>query len=116
MASVGRVDAERAGSSGAAFAPRPDAVRAGPVGAGEGTHGPPLRTAYTRGGGRAPLPHHPSYYMDNSTFDTARRAYRAPSVARLGSLVDVTAGPESGSIDQLVGASGGFQTPPPDPS
>ena len=32
------------------------------------------------------------------------------------SVVDVTAGPESGSIDQLVGASGGFQTPPPDPS
>lgn len=41
------------------------------------------------------------------------RPYTAPEVRVLGSLSGSTAGPDGGDIDQLVGSSGGFQTPNP---
>ena len=40
---------------------------------------------------------------------SAPRPYTAPQVTILGSIEALTAGPSSGSIDQIVGASGGFQ-------
>ncbi len=35
--------------------------------------------------------------------------YDAPTLTELGSVEAVTAGPDSGNIDALVGGSGGFQ-------
>lgn len=40
---------------------------------------------------------------------TPKRAYATPTVAALGTLVDLTAGPDNGNIDQMVGGAGGFQ-------
>lgn len=37
------------------------------------------------------------------------RAYAAPALTTLGTIDALTAGPNSGSLDQLVGAGGGFQ-------
>ena len=37
------------------------------------------------------------------------RAYAAPALTALGTVEVLTAGPEGGSIDQIVGSSGGFQ-------
>jgi hypothetical protein len=36
------------------------------------------------------------------------RPYTAPTLRELGSVEAVTAGDRSGSLDQLVGSSGGF--------
>jgi hypothetical protein len=40
--------------------------------------------------------------------DTAPRPYAPPTLRPLGSVEAVTAGDRSGSLDQLVGSSGGF--------
>ena len=38
----------------------------------------------------------------------APRPYTAPVLRAYGSVSELTAGPESGNLDQLVGSSGGF--------
>ena len=38
----------------------------------------------------------------------APRPYTAPALRAYGSVSELTAGPESGNLDQLVGSSGGF--------
>ena len=42
------------------------------------------------------------------------KPYAAPGLTALGEIASLTAGDMSGSLDQLVGANGGFM--PPDPS
>lgn len=39
--------------------------------------------------------------------------YEAPLLSELGDISAVTSGPNTGALDQLGGASGGFITPPP---
>lgn len=39
----------------------------------------------------------------------APRPYQAPELTPLGSIDVITAGPDSGNIDQIFGGSGGFQ-------
>lgn len=41
---------------------------------------------------------------------TDKKSYEAPEVIRLGSVEDLTKGPDSGSIDSLFGGNGGFQS------
>lgn len=40
---------------------------------------------------------------------TTPQPYRAPELTTLGSIEVLTAGPDSGTLDQLFGGSGGFQ-------
>ena len=40
---------------------------------------------------------------------TPLQPYQAPEMTALGSIEVLTAGPDSGSIDQIYGGSGGFQ-------
>ena len=40
---------------------------------------------------------------------TAPQPYQAPKLTTLGSIEVLTAGPDAGSLDQLVGGDGGFQ-------
>lgn len=49
---------------------------------------------------------------DQARLDPAPRPYRAPEVSDLGVVSALTAGPSGGSLDQLEGASGGFQDDP----
>ena len=37
------------------------------------------------------------------------KAYARPALTELGTVEVLTAGPQGGSIDQIVGSSGGFQ-------
>lgn len=48
--------------------------------------------------------------------DDSRRPYAGPALTSLGAVQDLTAGDMSGTLDGLVGASGGFQDPDPDPT
>ena len=42
-----------------------------------------------------------------------RKPYAAPTLDALGAVGRVTAGPEGGDLDQLIGSSGGFQAVDP---
>ena len=46
--------------------------------------------------------------MTDTTQNTLPRPYAAPALRPLGSVETVTAGDKSGSLDQLVGSTGGF--------
>lgn len=47
---------------------------------------------------------------DKNRSGTDKKPYEAPEVVRLGSVEDLTKGPEGGSIDSLFGGNGGFQS------
>ncbi len=40
---------------------------------------------------------------------TTPQPYRAPELTTLGSIEVLTAGPDSGNLDQIFGGTGGFQ-------
>ena len=46
--------------------------------------------------------------MTDSTIPTPAKPYCPPTLDDLGTVGAVTAGPDSGTLDQLGGASGGF--------
>jgi len=42
--------------------------------------------------------------------DSSAKEYTPPELEEYGSLTELTAGPKSGTLDQLVGGDGGFQS------
>ena len=44
---------------------------------------------------------------------TVKKEFVAPKLEVLGSVVDITRGPQGGSADGLFGGTGGFQTTTP---
>ena len=54
--------------------------------------------------------------IDNVTgvrHEVRKKSYKRPELETLGSLEEITRGPQGGAIDSLFGGNGGFQDPTP---
>ena len=45
--------------------------------------------------------------------NNSKKEYSYPCLEKLGSIEEITGGPNNGAIDGLFGGNGGFQTPNP---